>query len=311
LRFFDLDTDIEVLGLEQLGVKAMTIKPVKLVRYFSFLYRVLFLFSVVLSQAHADIKLSFGLYSSETPTTLVKQFRPIINSLEKKLSRELATDVSIKLSISKSYEDGIDSLVNGQVDFARFGPASYVSASERNQGISLLAMETKQGKKEFKGIICVHKDSPIKTVADLKGKRFAFGSEKSTIGRYLSQKYLLEHGVKASDLAAYEYLGRHDKVGYAVAKGKFDAGALKENTMKKLIKAGLPLRAIAEFNNVSKPWIARANLDEKLVAALKNALINFDDKQALSVIKFDGFSAADDNDYKKIREAIKSNPSFF
>lgn len=289
----------------------MTICHTKLVRIISTLCSAVFLFFIVLSQAHADIKLSFGLYSSDTPTTLVKKFRPIINSLEKKLSKDLSTNVSIKLSISKSYEEGIDSLVNGQVDFARFGPASYVSASERNHGISLLAMETKKGQKVFKGIICVHKDSPIKSVSDLVGKRFAFGSEKSTIGRYLSQQYLLEHGIRASDLETYEYLGRHDKVGYAVAKGKFDAGALKENTMKKLIKAGLPLRAIAEFSNVTKPWIARADLDEKLVSALKNALINFDDKQALSGIKRDGFVAADEKDYQKIRDAIKSNSAFF
>ncbi len=289
----------------------MTISHTVLIRYFSGLCSAVFLFFFAIAQAQADIKLSFGLYSSETPTSLVKKFRPIINTLEKKLSSDLATNVSIKLSISKSYEEGIDSLVNGQVDFARFGPASYVSATERSQGISLLAMESNNGKKEFKGIICVHKDSPIKSVEELRGKRFAFGSEKSTIGRYLSQQYLLKHGIKASDLKAYEYLGRHDKVGYAVAKGKFDAGALKENTMKKLIKAGLPLRAIAEFNNVTKPWIARANLDEKVVSALKNALITFEDKQALNGIKQDGFVAADDRDYQKIRDAIKSNPAFF
>jgi len=289
----------------------MAFRPSAYARFYNAFFQFVIIFSAVCVQAHADIKLSFGLYSSEAPTTLVKQFRPVINSLEKQLSRDLKTTVSIKLSISKTYEEGIDSLVNGQVDFARFGPASYVSATERNQEISLLAMETKDGQKEFKGVICVHKESPIKSVADLKGRRFAFGSEKSTIGRYLSQKYLMEHGIRAKDLEVYEYLGRHDMVGYAVAKGKYDAGALNQNTMKKLIKAGVPLRAIAEFNNVTKPWIARAKLDSKLVAALRNALISFEDKQALSSIKLDGFTSAEDKDYKTIREAIKSNSAFF
>ena len=63
--------------------------------------------------AQADLRLSFGLYASEKPTTLVKKFRPIMNSREKQLSSELRTPVFIKLSISKTYEEGIGTLVNG------------------------------------------------------------------------------------------------------------------------------------------------------------------------------------------------------
>jgi len=57
----------------------------------------------IVNPAQADIKLSFGLYTSDKPTTLVKKFRPILNSLENSLSNTLDTKVSIKLSIAKSY----------------------------------------------------------------------------------------------------------------------------------------------------------------------------------------------------------------
>jgi len=264
-----------------------------------------------ISSAHADLHLSFGLYASEKPTTLVKKFRPIMNSLEKQLSSELKTPVSIKLSISKTYEEGVGTLVNGMVDFARFGPASYIAAHDVNQNISLLVMEINDGKKEFNGVICVHNDSPIKSVADLKGKSFAFGSEESTIGRYLSQRYLLNHDIKAVDLNSFSYMGRHDKVGYAVVNGKYDAGAMKESTFNKMVKSGLPLRSIASFKNVTKPWVARAGLDNKVKAALQKILLNFNDKVALTGIKQDGFTAASDNDYKIVRDAINNNPKFF
>ena len=69
-------------------------------------------------------------------------------------------------------------------------------------------MESKKGQKTFNGVICIHKTSSIKKVSELAGKRFAFGNELSTIGRYLSQLYLLNNGVKASDLGYYEYLGK-------------------------------------------------------------------------------------------------------
>jgi len=66
----------------------------------------------------------------------------------------------------------------------------------------------------------------------------------------------MKANVFAKDLASYDYLGRHDKVGAAVAAGKYEAGALKESTFKKQIKKGKPLRELARFPNVTKLWIA-------------------------------------------------------
>ena len=271
---------------------------------------VIMLLSIV-SPVQADLKLSFGLYTSDKPTTLVKKFRPILNSLENSMSNALDTKVSIKLSIAKSYEQGILALSKGEIDFARLGPASFINALEQNPNISLLVIETKKGKKRFKGVICVQKDSPINNISELKGKRFAFGNKHSTIGRYLSQKYLVKHGIKAHDLAAHDYLGRHDKVGYAVAKGQFDAGALKESTFKKLVKKGQALRIIASFDNVTKPWVARAGLNHKTQDALQSALLSIKDKKILKALKKDGFATASIEDYQIIKYAIKTNEEFF
>ena len=54
----------------------------------------------------------------------------------------------IHTRISPSYEKAIGKLANGEVDFARFGPASYVLAKEQRPGITLIAMESKKGKKD-------------------------------------------------------------------------------------------------------------------------------------------------------------------
>lgn len=261
--------------------------------------------------ASEKLMLSFGLYASDKPTTLVKKFRPILNQLEKDLSSSMKKEVSIKISIAKTYQAGIDNLVKGKVDFVRFGPASYIIAKQKNNDIRLLAMETKKGKKHFNGVIVTHNASKIHNISDLKQKRFAFGSERSTIGRYLSQQYLLTHGISAKNLARYEYLGRHDNVGYAVAIRKYDAGALKESTFKKLVKKGQPLRVIGKFRNVTKPWVARSDLDKKTLVMLKAALLQLKDKQILANIKKDGFVSATHNDYTNIEKAIRRNSTFF
>ncbi len=187
----------------------------------------LLLFNSIL--AHADIVLNFGIYTSDKPSEMVKKFRPVLNVLEAGLSRLLDDPVIINLQVASSYQKGVAALVTGEVDFARFGPASYIIAKSQDPRISIIAIESKNGSKIFNGVICVRMDSTITRVEDLKGKNFAFGDPQSTIGRYLSQAYLYEYGVTANELSSYEYLGRHDRVGSAVAAGKFDAGALKKD----------------------------------------------------------------------------------
>ncbi len=259
----------------------------------------------------AEQNLIFGVYTADKPSVVVRQFRPALNELEKSMSAQLGEPVKIKMQVARSYEQGVAELVAGQVDFSRFGPASYVLAKRQNPQLRILAAEASKNKKIFYGLICVRQDSPIKSINELKGKRFAFGDEQSTIGRYLAQLYLMEHGIHATDLQSFEYLGRHDKVGAAVGVGSFDAGALKESTYKKLRSKGTPIRELARFENVTKPWIARAGLEPDLFDALQRGLLAMQDGAALKSLKKTGFLAADDADYDRIRQSIEQNPAFF
>ena len=271
----------------------------------------LVLISLVATTVQAEIKLKFGVYTSDKPLTMVKMFRPLLNALEKNLTEQLEEPVSISLQVAGSYDQGIDDLVSGKVDFARMGPASYITSKDLNPGLQLLAMESKKGKKIFYGIICVQQQSPIKNLSELKGHSFAFGNERSTIGRYLSQHLLTNNGVLASDLASYEYLGRHDRVGTAVGAGQFEAGARKESTFKKLIEKGVKIRALSRFPNVTKPWIASSNMSKELFTTIKETLLKLTDATALKGIKKQGFLAAHDNDYTIIRESMQKNAAFF
>ena len=285
-------------------------------RVLQFLLLVVFSGFIMASPSISDAatELSFGLYSSDKPSAMKKTFSPIIKAIEKKMSAKLKTSVKIKFDFSESYQKGIDALADGKVDFSRFGPASYVLAKKKNSGISILAVEAKSGKILSKkaGVIIVHNDSKIKKISDLKGKSFAFGNESSTIGRYLSQRILVENGITAKDLKKYKYLESHDKVAIAVARNKFDAGALKSSTFKKMVKNKSPIRSIAYLQREGKPWIARAGLPEKVFKALSESLLEIKNKKILkSLKKVTGFEAADDSLYNITRPAILENKLFF
>ncbi|MDM8536478.1 PhnD/SsuA/transferrin family substrate-binding protein, partial [Desulfobacterales bacterium HSG17] len=200
-------------------------------------------------------------------------------------------------------------LAKGDCDFARFGPASYILAKEKNKDIRLLAMEHKKGRKNFYGIFITGKDSSVKSIGELKGKKFAFGNKNSTIGRYLSQAEMVNAGVKADDLKEYKYLGRHDKVALAVAAGNYDAGVVKENTFKKYADSK-GLREIARFPNITKPWVVRAGFDDIIFSALKNALLGLNDKKILKNLKQHGFLEALDDYYDFVRQGMALSKEF-
>lgn len=270
----------------------------------------LFVVLTLTTPATAEIQLVFGTYAADKPTETVRKFRPFLSHLSQEMSEALGESVKIKMKIARDYEAGIDDLASGRVDFARFGPASYITVSEQDSGIQIVAMESRKGQKRFKGIIAIHADSDIQSLSDLSQHSFAFGDPYSTIGRYLAQSHLLDAGINRSNLSDYDYLGRHDAVGSAVGAGKFTAGALKESTFKKLVTAGVPIRRLFEFDNVTKPWLSASKMDPRVLHAMREVMLATTDKTVLESIAKDGFVEGNDSDYDFVRRAMKHSAGF-
>ncbi|MDM8541550.1 phosphate/phosphite/phosphonate ABC transporter substrate-binding protein [Desulfococcaceae bacterium HSG9] len=252
--------------------------------------------------------LLFGVYTSDKPTVMYQKFKSIIDYLQEEL-QDKGAPTEIKIKIYPAYEAAIDGLAAREYDFARFGPASYIIAKRRAPNIKLLVMEHKKLKKRFNGVFITHKASPLQSIAELKGKTFAFGNRNSTIGRYLSQAEMVKAGVKAGDLMSFRYLGRHDKVALAVSAGNYHAGVVKENTFIKYAQSK-NLKTIGKFPNVTKPWVVREGFDERLYLLLQNALLKLKDKKILKNLKQDGFLKADDSDYDFVRQGIDLSKQF-
>lgn len=255
------------------------------------------------------LSLNFGVYQSEKSTTIYRAFTPILESIMASMEARLHRPVDIKLLISKDYADTIESLVRGDVDFVRVGPASYVTAKAREAGIQLIAMETEGGDKRFKGVVVVRKDSPIQSLADLRGKRFAFGDENSTIGRYLIQAELFKAGITSADLAGYKYLGRHDLVATAVELGDYDAGSVMQSVFDKVNARG-NLRVLMDFDNVTKPWVARKGLDKAIFEAIQGALYSIKDPAIMKELKISGFVPSSDDEYQMVRDGMAKAEKF-
>ena len=85
------------------------------------------------------------------------------------------------------------------------------------------------GTSTYHGYLFARKDSGIRTVADMKGKRFAYVDRATTAGYLFPRAYLKEKGVADPDRYFGEvfFAGSHDATVLAVLNGEADIGASK------------------------------------------------------------------------------------
>ncbi len=261
--------------------------------------------------AAAETKIVFGAYSSDKPSAMIAQVQPTLKAISKKIAEMYGVKVTFRMQIVRGYKKGVDHLIAKKFDIMRLGPASYVMAKKRAPNISILAMENKRGRKIFDGVIAVHKDSALSELTQLRGRTFAFGSKRSTLGRFFAQLTLTRAGILAKDLHSFKYLGRHDKVGRAVGAKLFEAGALEGTTFAKLVRKGVPIRALAKYSNATRPWIAREGLDPKVAGEIRKAMLAVTDKAAMQALRFYGFLPGSDADFRPTRLAMAENHNFF
>jgi len=140
---------------------------------------------------------------------------------------------------------------------------------------------------DYYSVILVKKDSGINTLNDLKGKVIAFDEPHSTSAHVLPRMLLAEKKLKLVQVIAPGGAGpdavgfihsSDDNAPHLLAIGKVDAAATSHREFQVLrpeIRDGLKI--IARTKSVPRQIISvRKDLDPKIVAALREILINMD-----------------------------------
>src|SRR5262249_26554071 len=156
-------------------------------------------------------------------------------------------------------------MVQGQLDVAHFGGFTFVQANKRAGAIPLVQRERDRA---FHSKLITARDD-VKTLADLKGKRFAFGDVNSTSGHLMPAYFMRKEGVDAAGLGGAIYSGAHDATALAVAEKRVDAGALDESVWDRLVKEGkIDATKVRAFWTtpafVDYVWAARKDLEPGL-----------------------------------------------
>ncbi|MHB1350974.1 MAG: phosphate/phosphite/phosphonate ABC transporter substrate-binding protein [Desulfobulbaceae bacterium] len=250
--------------------------------------------------AQAESKYVFGVHPFAPPTKLNAMFTPLINYLSEQLG------APVEFRSAKDYDTAMDNLTNGTVHFSYLGPSPFAIIDDKHPGKIRIAaaVANKEGGPTFKGVIVVKDDSPIKTLADLQGKRFAFGDRESTLSCYMPAYMLMQAGV--FDSMTYEFLGSHSNVAKGVLNGMFAAGGLQPNVAKEY--EGKGLRVIATSEPVYEHVIAIGpSVDQATADKVQQALVNVKDPAVYTSIKASlvGFAQVQASDYDNLKTVMR------
>lgn len=251
------------------------------------------------AEADPDI-LKVALLPDESASELIKRNEPLKQLLTEKL------DKKIELVVTTDYSSMIEAMRFGRIDLAYFGPLSYVLAKTKADIEPFAAMVT-GGKPTYRAVVIANAESGVSSLADIKGKKMAFGDRASTSSHLIPKTMLAQAGLKHDRDYSQHFLGSHDAVAVNVANGNAQAGGLSEEifkhvTERKLIDAGKVkvLGYSSEFPQY--PWTMRSDLAPELKDRIRRVFIGIDDPEVLKNFKAEGFAPVTDKDYDVIRE---------
>ncbi|MBA3623467.1 MAG: putative selenate ABC transporter substrate-binding protein [Methylibium sp.] len=211
----------------------------------------------------------------EAPTELQRKFKPLGDYLQKK------TGLPVQFTPVTDYAAVVEGLANNKIDLAWLGGFTFVQAKLRTDGKALPIVQRAEDE-NFTSKFIVPASSPVKSLAELKGKTFAFGSPSSTSGHLMPRFFLTREGIEPDrDFKAIAFSGAHDATVAFVAAGRAEAGVLNASVMDKLIESGNPNAAKVRVLATTPPyydynWTVRPGLDPALTKKLTEAFLELD-----------------------------------
>ncbi|WP_371126008.1 phosphate/phosphite/phosphonate ABC transporter substrate-binding protein [Bradyrhizobium sp.] len=249
-------------------------------------------------------KLRVALLPDENAATLIQNAQPLRVYLEGVLKKP------VEIIVTTDYSSMIEAMRFGRIEVGYFGPFSYVLAKSKAPEIEPFGVGVEKGKPNYQSILIATADGPVKEIADIKGKPFAFGDRASTSSHLAPRAHLAKQGLIGDADYKVVHLGQHDAVARAVAAGQVPAGALSEQIYRVLVETKkvdpAKLRQLALSDPIPNyPLTMQGYLKPELKDAIKKAFLELKDPEILKLFRVERLAPATDKDYDVLRDMAK------
>ena len=184
---------------------------------------VLLLALVATTSAPAQTKLVMAFVPSGESQTILQTGNQVAHLLE------VATGYRFESFVATSYAGVIEAMGAGRADIGWLNSFSYVIAHQK-YGVEVRLVTVRFGLPYYRAEIIAQSASGINSLADLKGKRFAFVDPASTSGYLFPLAGLKKAGYDpAKFFGQTVFAGSHNNVVLAVYQGRAEAGAVFED----------------------------------------------------------------------------------
>jgi phosphonate transport system substrate-binding protein len=220
---------------------------------------------------------------SHEPADEIRKFQPLADYLARHLA-EFGVEQG-NVVVASGMKEMAQRLRSGQVDI-------YIDSAFPSIVVSRLAdsrivlRRWKKGREEYRSVVFVRSDSPIRTVSDLPGKVIAFEEPYSTSGYFLPKSVLQQAGLKLSEQVdagapvkagevGYVFAMDDDNIPVWVLRGKVAAAAMDDASFAKLPPQRRDnLRVMHRTAAVPRHLVSvRKGLDPRLASGIKAVLL--------------------------------------
>ncbi len=176
----------------------------------------------------------------------------------------------------------IEAMRSGRLHISGFNTGSNPLAVNCAGFRPFTIMASKDGHFGYEMEIITHPDSGISTVEDIKGKQLAFSAETSNSG-YKAPSAILkgEYDLIAGRDFEPVFSGKHDNTVLGVANKDYDAGAIANSVMQRMIERDViqPEQVVSIYKSQTFPTTGFGtvyNLKPELQDAIREAFFSFD-----------------------------------
>lgn len=249
--------------------------------------------------------LRMAVASVNSPRTTLAYYTQLVDYLAHRL------DMPGELIQGKTYAEINDLVREGNVTLAMVCTNPYLEGQE-DFGLQALVVPEVKGEAVYYSYLIVPHNSPAVSLADLRGKTFAFTDPLSNSGRLVIVYQLdLLHKTTESFFSRYIFTYSHEHAIKAVAEGLVDGAAVDS-----LIYDYLAVTEPEQVTNTKmitrygpfggNPVVVPPGLDPELKARLQELLLTMpqdpEGKQILSALRIDRFVLPDERAYDSVRE---------